>query len=308
MEALRHTDLSLPNKRSGKVRDLYDCPLPDGSEGLLIIATDRVSAFDVILPNGIPGKGVLLTQIARYWFAHFEGRSRHHLVTTDVSQIKALGTAEQEALRGRVMLCKRYQVVPIECIARGYLAGSGYQEYQAKGSLCGLALPAGLRLAERLPEALFTPSTKADEGHDENISFAQAADLVGEALMQQLQSETLRLYQAAAERARTCGLILADTKLEFGLDEAGEPVLIDEIFTPDSSRFWDAASHRPGETPKSFDKQPIRDYLETLVSQGQWNKAAPAPALPQTVVDASLERYQTAYRLLSGERATDALG
>lgn len=299
-EALLQTNLALPNKRSGKVRDLYDCPLPDGSPGLLIIATDRVSAFDIILPNGIAGKGVLLAQIARFWFAYFDNQTRHHLVTTDVRQISALNATEQDALKGRVMLCKRYEVVPIECIARGYLAGSGYKEYQATGQVCGLDLPPGLQPAGRLPQPLFTPSTKADEGHDENISFTAAAQLVGEELMLLLQSETIRLYQAAALLAQSKGLILADTKLEFGLDEDGQPILIDEIFTPDSSRFWDAKSYQPGETPVSFDKQPIRDYLEGLVSAGQWNKKPPAPPLPDEIIEANLERYATAYRRLTG--------
>lgn len=302
MTALLTIDLSLPNKRSGKVRDLYDCPLPDGSTGILMIATDRVSAFDLVLQNGIPGKGVLLTQMARFWFEQFKSVMPHHLVTTSTDEIDVLSSAEKKQLSGRVMLCKRYEVIPIECIARGYLAGSGLQEYQKQGTVCAIPLPAGLTNASRLPEPIFTPSTKAQTGHDENISYEQACDLIGAEKAAYLKKQTLKLYQKAHAMARDCGIILADTKLEFGQAKDGEIVLIDEIFTPDSSRFWAAESYEPGREQQSFDKQPVRDYLQSLVDQGQWQKTAPAPALPSAVIDSSLQRYRKAFSLLTGEK------
>ena len=302
-EALMTTDLPLPNKRSGKVRDLYDVTLPDGSDGLLIVATDRVSAFDVVLANGLPGKGVVLTQISRFWFEHFSDSVKHHLVSTDVADIPGLDEGQRTALKGRIMLCRRTEVVPIECIARGYLAGSGWKDYQRTGGVCGIRLPEGLQNGSRLESPIFTPSTKAESGHDENISFEQGAATVGEPLMRWLQDTTLSLYGRAREYAFERGIVLADTKFEFGLpvgDAGGEPLLIDEIFTPDSSRFWPADRWQPGREQESFDKQYVRNYLETLVSAGRWNKTPPGPALPDDVIDATMDRYLSAYRQLTG--------
>jgi phosphoribosylaminoimidazole-succinocarboxamide synthase len=300
-EALLSTSLALPNRRSGKVRDLYDVQLPDGEPGLLIVATDRLSAFDVVMANGIPGKGIVLTQLSKFWFDRLEGRVPHHLVSTDVEAVPGLTPAERDLLRGRVTLCRRTDVIPIECVARGYLAGSGYKDYQRTGEVCGHRLPAGLRNGDLLPEPIFTPATKADTGHDQNIAFDDGAALLGVDLMQWLAETTLALYREARDYARTCGLILADTKFEFGsIATSSRPLLIDEIFTPDSSRFWPADEWQPGGEQPSFDKQYVRNYLEGLVAAGQWNKTPPGPTLPAAVVEATLERYLEAYRRLTG--------
>lgn len=300
-EALLTTDLPLANRRQGKVRDLYDITLPDGDDGVLIIATDRVSAFDVVLANGIAGKGVVLTQISAFWFRHFADRVPNHLVSTLVDDIAGLNDAQRAQLQGRVMLCRKYNVVPIECVARGYLAGSGWKDYQNTGAVCGIGLPKGLRNGDRLPEPIFTPATKAATGHDENVSFAEAAVEVGEPLMERLRTLTLDLYQAAREYAAGRGILLADTKFEFGLAPGSrEPVLIDEIFTPDSSRFWPADQWQPGGEQPSYDKQFVRNYLEQLVAEGRWDKTAPGPALPPEVVDNTLHRYLDACQRLAG--------
>lgn len=301
MDALLETKLNLPNRRSGKVRDLYDVQLPDGTDALLIIATDRISAFDVVLGNGLPGKGIVLTQISRFWFDHFADLVPHHLISTDSAEIPGISAAEQAALANRVMLCKKTKVVPIECIARGYITGSGWKDYQATGSVCGIELPAGLRNSDRLEAPLFTPSTKAESGHDENISFAEGAKVVGEPMMAWLGETTLKLYTAARDYALERGIILADTKFEFGVPEGADtPLLIDEIFTPDSSRFWPADQWQPGREQPSFDKQVVRNYLETVVAAGDWDKTAPGPMLPDDVVESSIGRYLEAYRLLTG--------
>ena len=295
------TDLGLPNKRSGKVRDLYDVELPDGEQGLLIVATDRVSAFDVVLANGPAGKGIVLTQISKFWFDHFAGVIDDHLISTDPADVPGLTAAEQAQLDRRMMLCRRTRVLPVECIARGYLAGSGWKDYQRDGKVCGIDLPPGLVNGDRLPKPLFTPSTKADTGHDENISFAQGAAIVGDETMAWLQEKTLRLYGLARDYAFDRGIVLADTKFEFGtLASNMEPILIDEVFTPDSSRFWPADRWRPGQEQPSFDKQYVRDYLETLVADGRWDKTAPGPALPEAVLANTLARYLEAYRRLTG--------
>ena len=300
-EALLETNLDLPNKRSGKVRDLYDVTLGDGSEALLIVATDRISAFDVVMANGLPGKGVVLTQISKFWFDLFADDAPHHLISTDPADVPGLSAAEREVLAGRIMLCRKTEVVPIECIARGYITGSGWKDYQASGSVCGIALPAGLRNSDRLEEPLFTPSTKADTGHDENISFDQGAQIVGRDLMEWLGETTLRLYRRARAYALERGIIVADTKFEFGrLPGQDTPILIDEIFTPDSSRFWPADQWVPGREQESFDKQIVRNYLETVVAAGEWDKSPPGPALPDEVVARSVARYEEAYRLLTG--------
>ena len=300
-DALLETNLNLPNKRSGKVRDLYDVTLADGDEALLIVATDRISAFDVVMANGLPGKGVVLTQISKFWFDLFAEDTPHHLISTDPADVPGLSAAERETLAGRIMLCRKTQVVPIECIARGYITGSGWKDYQASGSVCGIALPEGLRNSDRLEEPLFTPSTKADTGHDENISFDQGADIVGRELMEWLGETTLRLYSGARAYALERGIILADTKFEFGrLPGQDTPILIDEIFTPDSSRFWPADQWEPGREQQSFDKQIVRNYLETVVAAGEWDKTPPGPTLPEEVVARSVGRYEEAYRLLTG--------
>lgn len=301
-EALLATDLDLPNKRTGKVRDLYDVTLDSGDEALLIIASDRISAFDVVMQNGLPGKGVVLTQISKFWFDHFSSEINHHLISTDVADVPGLTDAERQSLEGRIMLCRKTEVVPIECIARGYITGSGWKDYQTSGAVCGIELPAGLRNSDRLAEPLFTPSTKAVDGHDENISFAEGAEVVGEELMQWLGEKTLSLYSAARDYAGERGIILADTKFEFGqLDGSGEPLLIDEIFTPDSSRFWPADDWEPGREQVSFDKQIVRNYLETVVASGVWDKTAPGPALPAEVTERAIARYLEAYYLLTGD-------
>ena len=301
-EALLATDLDLPNKRTGKVRDLYDVTLDSGDEALLIIASDRISAFDVVMQNGLPGKGVVLTQISKFWFDHFSSDINHHLISTDVADVPGLTDAERQSLEGRIMLCRKTEVVPIECIARGYITGSGWKDYQTSGAVCGIELPAGLRNSDRLAEPLFTPSTKAVDGHDENISFAEGAEVVGEELMQWLGEKTLSLYSAARDYAGERGIILADTKFEFGqLDGSGEPLLIDEIFTPDSSRFWPADDWEPGREQVSFDKQIVRNYLETVVASGAWDKTAPGPELPAEVTERATARYLEAYYLLTGD-------
>ena len=295
------TNLDLPNKRSGKVRDLYDVTLADGTDALLIIATDRVSAFDVVLANGPAGKGVVLTQISKFWFDHFAGIVDHHLISTDPADIPGIGDEQRAQLAGRVMLCRATKVIPVECIARGYLAGSGFKDYTASGEVCGIPLPAGLTNGDRLPQPLFTPSTKADTGHDENISFDAGAAIVGAETMLWLQEATLRLYGLARDYALDRGIVLADTKFEFGvIDGVDEPVLIDEIFTPDSSRFWPADEWQPGGEQPSFDKQYVRNHLETIVAAGNWDKTPPGPALPEEVLESTIARYLEAYRLLTG--------
>ena len=300
--ALLGTDLNLLNKRTGKVRDLYDVTLASGEQALLIIATDRISAFDVVMQNGLPGKGIVLTQISKFWFEHFADTVPHHLISTDVADVPGLSDVQRESLAGRIMLCRKTEVVPIECIARGYITGSGWKDYQRSGEVCGITLPEGLKNSDRLAEPLFTPSTKAVDGHDENISFAQGAEEVGEELMHWLGDKTLALYSSARDYAASRGIILADTKFEFGqLNGTGEPILIDEIFTPDSSRFWPANDWQPGREQASFDKQIVRNYLETVVASGEWDKTSPGPALPDEVIERSIARYLESYHLLTGE-------
>ena len=298
--ALLETKLSLPNRRSGKVRDLYDVDL-GSEEALLIVATDRISAFDVVMQNGFPGKGVVLTQISKFWFDYFGDRFAHHLISTDVDDVPGLNAEEKDVLNGRIMLCRKTEVVPIECIARGYITGSGWKDYQASGEVCGITLPTGLRNSDKLDEPLFTPSTKADTGHDENISFEEGTNLVGLDLMEWLKESTLSLYKEARDYALDRGIILADTKFEFGqLASVEKPLLIDEIFTPDSSRFWPAADWEPGREQASFDKQIVRNYLETVVASGDWDKTPPGPELPDDVVEKGIARYLEAYELLTG--------
>ena len=289
------SDLPFP-KRSGKVRDVYEVSDVVGSPTLLIIATDRISAFDCILPSGVPGKGKLLTRLSQFWFDRVAAIVDHHLITTRLDELPARLRKYSDQIEGRFMLGRKTQVVPIECVARGYLAGSGWKEYQRSGSVCGVALPGGLRLCEKLPEPIFTPATKADAGHDENVSFAFVADRIGDDLAGRLRDLTLRIYTDAAEYAATRGILIADTKFEFGHDvTTGKLLLIDEILTPDSSRFWPAATYTPGKEQASFDKQFVRDWLEKQA----WNKKPPAPRLPEEVVEGTLDRYKAAYLALS---------
>lgn len=289
---------------------MYDLPpASDGTPRLLIVATDRISAFDVVMPTPIPGKGALLTDLATFWlrFVEARGLAPTHLLSNDVGAVPASafgpGGTTREALAGRIMIARKAKVVPIECVARGYLEGSGWKEYQQAGSVCGITLPRGLRQCDRLPEPIFTPATKEEVGrHDENISFDRAAELVGRGLMESLRRATLAIYEAASAHARERGIIIADTKFEFGFpvdacgraDESRGPMLIDEVLTPDSSRFWPMDGYEPGRAQKSFDKQYLREYLETLVASGRWDKRAPGPTLPPEVAARTLEKYREA--------------
>ena len=305
-------DLPLPGHRRGKVRDVYDATTRGGEPVTLLVASDRISAFDVVLPSAVPDKGRVLTQLSAFWFGLIEqalgDRLSHHLISTDAGDIGGLDDAQRARLAGRVMLGRRCRVVPIECVARGYLAGSGWKEYQETQSVCGVSLPPGLRQCDKLPEPIFTPATKADEGRDENISFARACELVGEPLMATLRDLTLEIYRLGHAHAAERGIVLADTKFEFGLPldegEGAEPILIDEALTPDSSRFWPADDYEPGRDQKSFDKQYVRNHLQKLVDEGQWNKEAPGPVLPDEVVAHTSESYHEAYQFLTG-RALD---
>lgn len=281
----------LPPPRRGKVRDVYDL----GGQ-LLIVATDRISAFDVVLSPGIPGKGAVLTQLSSFWFRKFEALVPNHLLETDAAAFPPELAGFAGLLAGRSVLARTCRVVPFECVARGWLAGSGWKDYRRSGSVCGVALPAGLSEASRLSEPIFTPATKAEEGHDENVSFETMANAVGRDLATRLRDLTLAIYSEAAAYAAGRGVIVADTKLEFGLDDSGSVVWIDEALTPDSSRFWPAASWREGGSPPSYDKQFVRDWLETT----GWDKTPPAPLLPPNVVAGTLERYVEAFRALTG--------
>jgi phosphoribosylaminoimidazole-succinocarboxamide synthase len=276
---------------SGKVRDVYRL----GSEHLLFVATDRISAFDYILATGIPHKGHVLTQISLFWFEFLRDVVANHLVTADVEQYPAEVRKYSDELRGRSMLVVRGEMVPVECVVRGYLSGSAWKEYKASGRVCGIELPAGLRESDRLPEPIFTPATKATSGHDENIPFEEMARLIGPELSSQLKDLSLQIYSKAAEYARQKGIIIADTKFEFGHTPKGI-TLADEVLTPDSSRFWPADKYQPGRAQESYDKQYVRDYLEQI----RWNKQPPAPALPPEVARKTSEKYLEAYRRLTG--------
>ncbi|HEU4596348.1 MAG TPA: phosphoribosylaminoimidazolesuccinocarboxamide synthase [Pyrinomonadaceae bacterium] len=279
--------------RRGKVRDVYEVD----REHLLVVATDRISAFDCILPTRIARKGEVLTALSRFWFERLAHVTPHHLVATDVERMPEALPPHAGALRGRSMLVRRTEVFPVECVVRGYLAGSGWKDYQQTGEVCGHRLPVGLRESDKLPEPIFTPATKAEEGHDENIPEARMREIVGAETTERLRETSLALYREAELYARSRGIIIADTKFEFGLDAAGRIILIDEALTPDSSRFWPADEYRAGGPQPSFDKQFVRDYLETL----RWDKCPPAPPLPPEVAEATTARYLQAYRLLTGE-------
>ena len=285
------SDLALT--RRGKVRDVYAVD----DERLLIVATDRISAFDCVLPTPIERKGEVLTALSQFWFDKLGHVVANHLLTSDVSQMPENIQRHAEVLARRSMLVRRAEVFPVECVVRGYLVGSGWKDYLKTGEVCGHKLPENLQESAELPEPLFTPSTKAEEGHDENISEAQVRDIVGAETTALLRDTSLRLYSEARNYARERGIIIADTKFEFGLDKNGELVLIDEVLTPDSSRFWPADQYQPGRSQPSFDKQFVRDYLETL----DWDKKPPAPAIPPEVAQATTERYVEAYKLLAGK-------
>jgi phosphoribosylaminoimidazole-succinocarboxamide synthase len=274
----------------GKVRDVYRT-----DDRLLIVATDRISAFDYVLPTGIADKGRVLTQLSIFWFDFLRDVTPTHFLTADVSQYPAPFRDYPDQLEGRSMLVKRARMVEIECVARGYISGSGWKEYREQGTVCGIHLPAGLRESDRLPEAIFTPATKAQTGHDENISFETMAGMIGEALARRLRDLTLEIYNRAARFAESKGIIIADTKFEFGF-VGDELVLGDEVLTPDSSRFWPAESYRPGGPQQSFDKQFVRDYLESI----HWNKQPPAPPLPGEVAAKTSEKYRQAWSVLTG--------
>ena len=305
--------LDLPGARSGKVRDTFVLATPGRADRLLMVASDRISAFDVVMPTPIPSKGRLLTRMAAFWLRWIEDRGicRTHLLSTDAGEIPAsafgAGSTTRAALAGRVTIGRRCQVLPIECVVRGYLEGSGWKDYRATGSICGVSLPSGLRQCDRLPGAIFTPATKAEVGHDENITFEDAARSVGHETIDLLRETSLRIYREAAAYALPRGIIIADTKFEFGLPlgedgrPTGEaPILIDEVLTPDSSRFWPADSYEPGRSQRSFDKQYLREYLEGLVARGEWGKQAPGPELPGEVVEGTLARYREAVERLVG--------
>jgi phosphoribosylaminoimidazole-succinocarboxamide synthase len=280
------TITSLPLLGRGKVRDIYAV----GDDEMLIVASDRLSAFDVILPDPIPGKGAVLTAVANFWFAKLGHVIPNQLTGIDPESVVS-GEAERAQVRGRATVVKRLKPLPVEAVVRGYLIGSGWKDYQATGKVCGIQLPAGLQMAQQLPRALFTPSTKAEIGtHDENIDFATVEKLVGSDLAAQVRDATLRLYAEAAAYAASRGIIIADTKFEFGLDQSGKLHLIDEVLTPDSSRFWPASTYRVGTSPASFDKQFVRDYLETL----DWNKKAPGPKLPAEIIEKTAAKYREA--------------
>ena len=287
---------SIPNLplRRGKVRDVYDL-----GDSLLIVATDRISAFDVIMPTPIPGKGRILTQLSNYWFNRLSGMVRHHLMATRIEDFPASLQPFATQLAGRSILARKTGVIPVECVVRGYIAGGGWNEYQRTGAVCGADLPTGLVRCQKLPQPIFTPTTKATAGHDESISFADAARIAGLETMEFVRDMSIRLYEEAAKIALATGIIIADTKFEWGIPP-GEthPILIDEVLTPDSSRFWPAENYQPGQEQVSFDKQYVRNYLETLV----WNKQPPGPILPADVVTLTLQKYQDAYDKLTGGR------
>jgi phosphoribosylaminoimidazole-succinocarboxamide synthase len=277
--------------RQGKVRDIYDF-----GDRLLIVASDRISAFDYVLGSGIPDKGKVLTQISSFWFNRTRSIVPNHVIATDPADYPADARAA-DFLRGRSMLVTRTAPLPIECVARGYLSGSGWKDYAATGEVCGIRLPPNLRESDRLPEPLFTPATKAQSGHDINITEADAAALVGQPVLDRVRDLTLRLYAEGSAHAESCGIIVADTKFEFGVMPSGDVILIDEALTPDSSRFWPRDGYSPGGAQKSFDKQFVRDYLERI----RWNKQPPVPSLPADVVAKTREKYVEAFRRLTGQ-------
>jgi phosphoribosylaminoimidazole-succinocarboxamide synthase len=300
------TGIPLRHLRRGKVREVYVVD----DDRLLLVATDRVSAFDVVMAEAIPHKGAVLTQITAWWLRQFESLLHHHMLSADIDQIIAMVPSLAEhrsALAGRAMLCRRTDVFPVECVVRGYLSGSAWKEYRERGTLAGEPLPQGLRESERFDPAIFSPATKAESGHDENITRSQMATTVGDAIANDLERLSRLVYERGREIAAERGIIIADTKFEFGRDRDGKITLIDEVLTPDSSRFWPADRYTPGTAQPSFDKQPLRDYLDGERRAGRWNGDAPPPALPQAVVDATSARYLDAFRRITGSTLNDAL-
>lgn len=279
----------LKHLRSGKVRDIFEV-----GENLLIVATDRISAFDWVLPDTIPGKGKILTSLSLFWFDLLKDTVENHLITADVNNMPQPLQVHRTAIEGRSMYVRRASVIPVECIVRGYITGSGLKDYQRTGSICGISLPSGLRDSDRLPEPIFTPSTKADIGHDENVSFATAVDIIGRETAEQIRDLSLSIYSLAAKHAESRGIIIADTKFEFGKLPDGRIILIDEVLTPDSSRFWPMDRYTPGKPQPSFDKQIVRDYLNTL----SWDKNSPPPFIPQNIIEKTASKYEEVMRLL----------
>ncbi len=299
MTTMLASDLPLPRLGRGKVRDIYDA----GDDRVLLVTTDRISAFDVVMGETIPMKGAVLTQTSAFWFGQFGNTVPHHMISADadkiIAQVPAL-RAHRASLAGRAMLCKRTTVFPIECVIRGYLSGSAWKEYAQSGTLAGEKLPAGLIESIKLEPAIFSPATKAETGHDENITIARMREIIGTEATAALETMTRAVYAKGETIARERGIIIADTKFEFGRDNAGNIILIDEVMTPDSSRFWAVDAYKPGRAQASFDKQPLRDYLDTERRAGRWNGEAPPPPLPASVVDATSQRYLDAYRRLTG--------
>jgi phosphoribosylaminoimidazole-succinocarboxamide synthase len=285
--------LKLHNK--GKVREIFEI---DGN--LLLVATDRISAFDVILPNGIPHKGKVLTQMSEFWFELIGELTENHLITTSIDEIDKITEEDRDLLRGRSMLVKKVDVIPVECIVRGYLAGSGWKEYKEHGTVCKINLPDNLKESDKLPEPIFTPSTKAESGHDENISFEEAVNITGKELAEEIRQKSIAIYKKASEYALTKGIIISDTKFEWGT-YGDKVILIDEVLTPDSSRFWPMESYSPGKPQPSFDKQFVRDYLESC----GWDKNPPPPALPEDIIRTTSEKYLEAYTKLTGKEISN---
>ena len=299
MTSMHASDLPLPRIGRGKVRDIYDA----GDNRVLLLTTDRISAFDVVMAETIPMKGAVLTQISSWWFRQLGGVVRHHMIADDADEIVRLVPAlsgQRSALIGRAMLCHRTTVFPVECVIRGYLSGSAWKEYAAQGTLAGEKLPEGLRESDKLEPAIFSPATKAETGHDENITIAKMRDVVGADVAQILENLARTVYAHGERLARERGFIIADTKFEFGRDATGNILLIDEVMTPDSSRFWAVDAYEPGRAQASFDKQPLRDYLDAERRAGRWNGDAPPPPLPREVVNTTSQRYLETYRRLTG--------
>ena len=293
------SDLPLPRLGRGKVRDIYDA----GDDRVLLLTTDRISAFDVVMAETIPMKGAVLTQISAWWFRQLDGIVPHHMISADAREIVAAVPAlnpHRAAIAGRAMLCRRTTVFPIECVIRGYLSGSAWKEYAASGTLAGEKLKPGLLESEKLEPAIFSPATKAESGHDENITIARMRSILGEDVTTTLEQMTRTVYGKGEGVARARGIIIADTKFEFGRDKSGNIILIDEVMTPDSSRFWATDVYKVGQPQPSFDKQPLRDWLDVERRAGRWNGEAPPPTLPQSVVDATSQRYLEAYRRVTG--------
>jgi phosphoribosylaminoimidazole-succinocarboxamide synthase len=300
MTTMLASDLPLPKIGRGKVRDIYAV----GEDRVLLVTTDRISAFDVVMAETIPMKGAVLTQISAFWFNELEGVVPHHMISADADEIIGRVPALKEHradLAGRAMLCRRTTVFPIECVIRGYLSGSAWKEYAAQGTLAGEKLPAGLLESAKLEPAIFSPATKAETGHDENITIARMREVVGDEVAYTLESMTRAIYTLGENLARDQGIIIADTKFEFGRDQDGRIILIDEVMTPDSSRFWAVDAYKPGQPQPSFDKQPLRDHLDAERRAGRWNGDAPPPPLPASVVDATSKRYLEAFRRVTGK-------